>query len=365
MHPPPPPPPTAAAQPPLPRLDEPASSSSSSSSSSPCASRADLAPRPNPTTTDPRTHQGLAGVAADETAVSTVGKASLGLTYRGYAIEDLARQCAFEEVAFLLLHGALPTAPQLAAYRRHLAALRALPPALCEVLERIPGDAPPMDVLRSGCSVLGTLEPERGLAAAHTAAVGERLLAAFGSMLLYHHHYHRSGGAKRLAFNTDPEDGLATAFLKMLADDPAAPPDPLHVRVVNASLILYAEHDLAASTFAARVTASTLSDTFSAVCTGIGTLRGPLHGGANEAVQHFMEGLAGPEEAERVLLGKLGRKELVMGFGHRIYKGGDPRNRVFKAFSKELARRPDGQPRLFAVSERLEKVMAAKKNMHP
>ena len=167
MHPPPPPPPTAAAQPPLPRLDEPASSSSSSSSS-PCASCADLAPRPNPTT-DPRTHQGLAGVAADETAVSTVGKASLGLTYRGYAIEDLARQCAFEEVAFLLLHGALPTAPQLAAYRRHLAALRALPPALCEVLERIPGDAPPMDVLRSGCSALGTLEPERGLAAAHTA----------------------------------------------------------------------------------------------------------------------------------------------------------------------------------------------------
>ena len=280
-----------------------------------------------------------------------------------YAIEDLADNCDFEEVAYLLLYGDLPSEAQLRDQRACLAAMRALPPALCRALELIPREAHPMDVMRSACSFLGTLEPEHpGAHPDQAAAIGERLMACCGSAILYWHHFHRSGA--RIAFNTDPADSLATAFLKMLAQDGRAP-DPLHVQVVNASLILYAEHDLAASTFAARVTASTLSDTFSAICTAVGTLRGPLHGGANEACMHFLAPLRSPEHAQEVQEGKLQRKELVMGFGHRIYKGGDPRNAVFKHLSHTLSVRVGGDPVLYEVSERVEQLMEERKRLYP
>ncbi len=285
------------------------------------------------------------------------------LRTRRYPIEDLAENCNFEEVAYLLLYGELPTEPQLRDQRARLAAMRALPPVLCRALELIPREAHPMDVMRSACSFLGTLEPEHpGAHPDQAAAIGERLMACFGSAILYWHHFHRSGS--RIAFNTDPADTLAAAFLKMLAQD-GREPDPLHVQVVNASLILYAEHDLAASTFAARVTASTLSDTFSAICTAVGTLRGPLHGGANEACMHFLAPLRSPGHAQEVLEGKLQRKELVMGFGHRIYKGGDPRNAVFKQLSQTLSVRAGGDPVLYEVSQRVEQLMEERKRLYP
>jgi len=309
---------------------------------------------------EPKIYKGLDGICADRTAISTVGKGDAGLTYRGYDIEGLARHADFEEVAHLLMHGELPTAAQKSAYMARLAPMRALPKPLCDVLERLPAHTHPMDVLRTGCSVMGALEPESETF--QGTEVAERVMAQFGSMINYWHHWHASG--TRIVPNVDPAETLASSFLKMLRQD-GREPDPLHVKVINASLILYAEHDLAASTFASRVTASTLSDTYSSLCTAIGTLRGPLHGGANEAVQHMIDPLRDPDHAEAVLTEKLARRELVMGFGHRIYKNGDPRNAVFKDLSRQLSVRADGSPRLFAVSERMEAVMAEKKNMYP
>ncbi len=299
---------------------------------------------------------GLEGVVAGETAISTVGKEGRGLTYRGYAINDLAARATFEEVAHLLIRGHLPTADELKGYQERLVSLRALPRALMTILEQLPATSHPMDVLRTGCSALGTLEPEA--ANADPFLVPERLLAAFPAMLLYWHYYQSSG--QRIATDTG-EKGCAAHFLHLLHDKT---PDELRRRAVEVSLILYAEHEFNASTFSARVTASTLSDFYAAVTAAIGTLRGPLHGGANEEAMRLISRFAAPGEAEKGIRGMLARKEKIMGFGHRVYKGMDPRSPIIQAWSKRLAEE-SGDMRLYLVSERIEELMRAEKGLFP
>src|SRR6476660_6362776 len=271
---------------------------------------------------------GLRGVSAGQTAIATVGDGH-ELRYRGYDVVELAAHATFEEVAYLLLRGELPTARQLDAFRTALRARRELPRALCDVLERIPTSAHPMDVLRTGCSMLGTLEPERDFA--NELEVATRLIAAFPGMLLYWHHFVRNG--KRIATATDAPSTAAHFLTLLHGKAPAA----LHERALDASLTLYAEHEFNASTFTARVCAATLSDMFSCVTAAIGTLRGPLHGGANEAAMEMIQKFKSPEEAIKGTLGMLERKDKIMGFGHAIYKDNDPRNEVIKGWSKKLA----------------------------
>lgn len=297
---------------------------------------------------------GLRGVTAGETAIATCGKAGMGLNYRGYDIVDLAEKATFEEVAYLLLYGELPDAGELAGYRRKLAGLRALPRPLCEVLERIPADAHPMDVLRTGCSMLGTLEPERDFS--EQLDIANRLLATFPGMLLYWHHFRSSG--RRIETESDAAS-IAGHFLGLLHGRAA---DALHERAMDASLILYAEHEFNASTFTARVCAATLSDFYSAVTGAIGSLRGPLHGGANEAAMALIERFDGPDAARDAVLDMLAAKEKIMGFGHAVYKESDPRNAVIKAWSKRLCAAA-GDNVLFAVSEAIENVMWSQKKL--
>jgi 2-methylcitrate synthase len=299
---------------------------------------------------------GLAGVIAGDTAISTVGKKGLGLNYRGYSIGDLAGQAAFEEVAYLLLYENLPTADELAAYRQRLIRRRGLPAALRTVLEQLPAGAHPMDVLRTGCSALGTLEPEGE--GRDQLEVADRLLAAFPGMLCYWHHFHQSG--KRIDTETG-EASHAGHFLRLLH---GRPPEELHRQMLNASLVLYAEHEFNASTFSARVTASTLSDFYSAVTSAIGTLRGPLHGGANEEAFRLISRFSSADEAEAELLRMLACKEKVMGFGHRVYKTADPRSDLIKAWARRLCAAA-GQEVLFAVSERIDQVMRREKELFP
>jgi 2-methylcitrate synthase len=299
---------------------------------------------------------GLAGITAGETAICTVGKEGVGLTYRGYSIEDLAKHACFEEVAYLLLRGNLPTEKELAAYQKKLSSLRALPPALKIVLEQLPADAHPMDILRTGCSALGTLEPE---SKQHNVQdIADRLLACFPSMLMYWYHFHQNN--KRIETQTDCQ-GTAEHLLFLLH---GKKPDELHRRAIDVSLILYAEHEFNASTFAARVTAATLSDMYSAVTSAIGTLRGSLHGGANEAAMELIEKFKTPEEAEKGLHQMLADKALIMGFGHRVYKISDPRSDIIKAWSKKLADAA-GDKTLYPVSERIEKIMWDEKHLFP
>jgi 2-methylcitrate synthase len=299
---------------------------------------------------------GLAGVIAGDTAISTVGKKGLGLNYRGYSIGDLAAQAAFEEVAYLLLFEKLPTAGELAAYRKRLIGRRGLPAALRTVLEQLPAGAHPMDVLRTGSSALGTLEPEGE--GRDQLQVADRLLAAFPGMLCYWHHFHQRG--KRIETET-AEASHAGHFLRLLH---GRPPEELHRQMLNASLVLYAEHEFNASTFSARVTASTLSDFYSAVTSAIGTLRGPLHGGANEEAFRLISRFSSADEAEAELLGMLARKEKVMGFGHRVYKTADPRSDLIKAWAQRLCVAA-GKEVLFAVSERIDQVMRREKELFP
>ncbi|WP_298270553.1 2-methylcitrate synthase [Geobacter sp.] len=299
---------------------------------------------------------GLEGVIAGKTAISTVGKKGKGLNYRGYSIYDLAEQAAFEEVAHLLIHGRLPTTGELDAYRARLKGLRGLPEGLKRVLEQLPAAAHPMDVLRTACSALGTMEPEGE--GRDQYAIADRLVASFPSMLLYWHHFH--AGGKAIDTETD-EDSLAGHFLFLLH---GSKPAELHRRMLDASLILYAEHEFNASTFSARVTASTLPDFYAAVTSAIGTLRGPLHGGANEEAMKLITRFRSPEEAERGLLDMLARKEKIMGFGHRVYKEADPRSRVIKEWSRRLGEAA-GDMTLFAVSERIEEVMLREKRLYP
>ncbi|MDP2713577.1 2-methylcitrate synthase [Rheinheimera sp.] len=300
------------------------------------------------------TGAGLRGQVAGKTALSTVGKTGSGLTYRGYDVKDLAASCSFEEVAHLILKGELPTSAELNAYKAKLKSLRALPQALKDVLERIPASAHPMDVMRTGCSMLGNLETEASFAQQQDAS--DRMLAIFPGLVNYWYNYSHHG--KRVEVETDA-DSVAEQFLWTLH---GKKPNALHVEVMQASLILYAEHEFNASTFTARVCASTLSDMHSCVTGAIGSLRGPLHGGANEAAMELIEKMANPDDAEQKLLGMLERKEKIMGFGHAVYSDSDPRNAVIKAWSEKLAK-ANGDTRLYDVSERCEAVMWREKKL--
>lgn len=299
---------------------------------------------------------GLAGIVAGRTAICTVGKEGVGLTYRGYSIQDLAAQATFEEVAFLLLHERLPTAGELQHYRRRLMQLRGLPEPLKAVLEQLPASAHPMDVLRSGCSVLGCLEPER--IAGDQIEIADRLLATLPGMLLYWHHFQQSG---RRIDPAGDQPSLAGNFLRLLHD---REPDPVEERALDVSLILYAEHEFNASTFAARVAASTLADFYSAVTAAIGTLRGPLHGGANEAALDLIGCFAEPDDAEAGIREALLWKQKIMGFGHRVYTTSDPRSEIIKPWAEQLTRRA-GRENMFAVCQRIEAVMWEQKRLFP
>jgi 2-methylcitrate synthase len=299
---------------------------------------------------------GLRGVNAGRTAICSCGVEGMGLNYRGYDIAELAAGASFEEVAWLLLEGELPTRAALDAFRRRLAGLRALPVALQEVLERIPAGTHPMDVLRTGCSMLGTLEPEGEFA--RQRAIAERLLAALPSMLLYWYRFATTG--RRLDTATGDET-IAGHLLRLLH---GAPPAELERRAMDVSLVLYAEHEFNASTFAVRVCAATLSDFHSAITAGIGTLRGPLHGGANEAAMALIERFATPAAASAGVREMLARKDKIMGFGHAVYSRGDPRSPLIKDWARRLAA-ARGDTVLLPVSEAIEKVMWDEKKLFP
>ncbi|MBL3825494.1 MULTISPECIES: bifunctional 2-methylcitrate synthase/citrate synthase [unclassified Marinobacter] len=297
---------------------------------------------------------GLRGQVAGETALCTVGKSGAGLTYRGYDIADLAEKAQFEEIAYLLLRGKLPNRQELDAYKKKLQSLRGLPAALKTVLEQIPKDAHPMDVMRTGCSMLGNLETEEDFSEQDDKI--DRMLAVFPSIITYWYRFAHDG--VRIETESDV-DSIGGHFLELLH---GKKPSELHERVMNVSLILYAEHEFNASTFTARVCASTLSDIHSCVTGAIGSLRGPLHGGANEAAMALIQKFKTPEEAEEGLMGMLERKEKIMGFGHAIYKESDPRNAIIKQWSKKLAEEV-GDTVLYPVSERCEAVMWREKKL--
>ncbi|HET8551211.1 MAG TPA: 2-methylcitrate synthase [Gammaproteobacteria bacterium] len=306
--------------------------------------------------TKPTNTAGLAGITAGETAIATVGKEGAGLTYRGYDIYDLAEHAEFEEVAYLLTRGKLPNKRELGQYKRRLNDARALPKKLRDVLEQIPADTHPMDVMRTGCSFLGNLEPEGDFK--NQQNVADRLLAAFPAILLYWWRWHTEGKRIRTASN---EDSHAAHFLRMLT---GRKPKPEHVKAMNVSLVLYAEHEFNASTFTARVITATLADFHSAVTGAIGALRGPLHGGANEAAMELVEKFRTPAAAEKGLQKMLAQKAKIMGFGHRVYKDHDPRNKVIKAWSEKLSQGAD-DAKLYAISEAIEKVMWDEKKLFP
>ena len=299
---------------------------------------------------------GLQDIIAGQTAICTVGKAGIGLTYRGYTIEDLAESAVFEEVAYLLLFGELPKQGELADFRRRLSGQRQIPEPLAAVLERIPADSHPMDVLRTGCSMLGCLEPEQSFA--DQVRVTERLLAVLPSMLLYWWRFHQYG--ERWTPPTD-DVSLVESFLMALHD---RAPTALAIKAMDASLILYAEHEFNASTFTARVTASTLSDFHSAITAAIGTLRGPLHGGANEQAMELLSRFPDPDSAEAGVMAMLASKEKIMGFGHRVYRKADPRSAVAYRWAKEFVA-ADEDRQLMAIAERIDSVMRREKRIFP
>lgn len=299
---------------------------------------------------------GLAGVVAGQSAIATVGLHGKGLNYRGYSINDLAEHATFEEVAYLLLYNKLPNRVELSAYIDRLVSLRPLPSTLKTVLELIPKTTHPMDVLRTGCSMLGTLLPENNFTEQHDIA--DRLLAMFPGMLCYWYSYHFKG---QQISGESTELTTGGHFLTLLHGQK---PEKLLCNMMNVSLILYAEHEFNASTFAARVTAATLADFYSAITSAIGTLRGPLHGGANEAAMDLIEQFKSPDEAEVKLTEMLGKKAKIMGFGHRVYTDCDPRSDIIKVWSKKLAQ-AQGNTLLYDVSERIEEVMWNKKKLFP
>ncbi len=301
----------------------------------------------------------LSGTPAGNTALCTVGRSGNDLHYRGYDIHDLATQSTFEEVAHLLVHGVLPTQPQLRAYKQKLMRLRGLPVIVAEALELVPANAHPMDVLRTGCSVLGTVLPERDTHAAPEARdIADRLMASFGSMLLYWWHFTRNG--RRIDCETD-DDSIAAHFLHLLH---GVPPSALHADALDKSLVLYAEHEFNASTFAARVIAGTGSDMHSCITGAIGALRGPKHGGANEVAMEIISRYATPDAAEADIRARMERKEIVIGFGHPVYTVSDPRNPIIKEISRGLCAEGGNQV-LFDVSERIETLMMDTKKMFP
>lgn len=300
--------------------------------------------------------KGLEGITAGKTAISFVDKEGKGLNYRGYSVSDLAENAQFEEVAYLLTRGELPTATQFEKYTKELRSLRTLPEKLCKALELIPKTAHPMDVLRSACSILGTLEPETKIY--DQFAITDRLIATFPAMLCYWYHFSHNNKKINTTIN---EGNLAYYFLKLLLD---REPDTIFVDAINVSFILYAEHEFNASTFSARVTASTLADFYSAICSAIGTLSGPLHGGANEQAMALIRQYQNPDQAEQGVMTKLSYKEKIMGFGHRVYKLSDPRSDVIKVWSQRLSENHE-QKNLYAISERIEQVMRREKHLFP
>ena len=297
---------------------------------------------------------GLRGQVAGETALCTVGKTGTGLTYRGYDISVLAENAKFEEVAYLLLKGRLPTREELSSYINKIRSLRELPKAIKDVLERIPADAHPMDVMRTGCSMLGNLEIEKDFS--EQDEVIDRLLAAFPSIICYWYAFSHEG--KRIETALD-DDSIGGHFLHMLCGEA---PNELFTQVMNVSLILYAEHEFNASTFSARVCASTLSDMHSCITGAIGTLRGPLHGGANEAAMDMIENWTSADKAEAEIMDMLARKDKIMGFGHAIYSESDPRNTIIKLWAEKLATHV-GDTVLYPVSVRCEEVMWREKKL--
>lgn len=299
---------------------------------------------------------GLAGIVAGDSSICKCGAEEENLLYRGYSIEDLAAHASFEEVAFLLTRGHLPNRQELNAYQKKLIQNRDLPQTLKTILEEIPATANYMDVLRTGCSVLGNIELE---SQSHPAIdIADKLIACFSSMLFYWYNFHKNG--KRTNLNTG-EQSIAGHILHLLT---GTSPSESHRRCVDVSLILYAEHEFNASTFTVRIIASTLSDFYSAICGGIGALRGPLHGGANEAAWDLISRFSSPEQAEKAILEMLEKKELIMGFGHRVYTTSDPRSAIMKPWAKLLSDEARS-PQTFAVAERIEQVMWREKKLFP
>ncbi len=297
---------------------------------------------------------GLRGQTAGQTAICTVGAEGNSLRYRGYDVADLAANASFNEVAFMILHGHLPSQQELDGFSARLQQQRMLPTALCEVLERIPADAHPMDVMRTGCSFLGNLEQEINFD--NQLKVAERLLACFPSIVVYWYRFSHEG--IRIETSSD-EASIGAHFLRLLH---GASPSELAARVMDVSLILYAEHEFNASTFTARVCASTLSDLYSCITAAIGSLRGPLHGGANEAAMDMIEQYVSAEDAVADVMRKLEAKELIMGFGHAVYKLRDPRNAIIKEWSRKLSETSENKV-LYPVSEAVERTMKEQKNM--
>jgi 2-methylcitrate synthase len=301
----------------------------------------------------------LSGTAAGNTAICTVGRTGNDLHYRGYDILDFAETAEFEEIAYLLIHGDLPTASQLTAYKAKLKAMRGLPQAVKQALEAIPASAHPMDVMRTACSVMGSCVPEKDSHPASEARdIIDRLMASFGSALLYWYHYAFNG--KRIDVETD-DDSIGGHFLHLLHGEK---PKESWVRAMHTSLVLYAEHEFNASTFTGRVIAGTNSDMYSVITGAIGALRGPKHGGANEEAFRIQSRYHSADEAEADIRERVGRKEIVIGFGHPVYTVGDPRNEVIKRVAKDLSEEA-GNMTMFDVAARLESVMWEIKKMFP
>ena len=307
----------------------------------------------------PKKSVALSGVAAGNTALCSVGRSGNDLHYRGYEIADLANNCEFEEVAHLLIHGKLPNSIELATYKAKLKGLRGIPPNIKVILEAIPATAHPMDVLRTAVSALGCITPEGGDHSEEGAReIADRLIASLGSMLLYWYHFAHSG--KRIEVETD-DDSIGGHFLHLLH---GAKQNEQWIKSMDISLILYAEHEFNASTFTGRVIAGTGSDIFSALAGAIGALRGPKHGGANEAALEIQRCYATPDEAEKDIRARIERKEVVIGFGHPVYTISDPRSNIIKAVAKELSE-SSGSLQLFDIAERIESVMWETKKMFP
>jgi 2-methylcitrate synthase len=307
----------------------------------------------------PKKSVALSGVPAGNTTLCTVGRQGNDLHYRGYDILEFAEKAQFEEVAYLLVHGRLPTGPELAGYKQKLRAMRGLPAAVQDILECIPANTHPMDVMRTGCSALGSVLPEHDEHKISEARnVADRLLACFGSMLLYWYHFSHSG--RRIDVETD-DDSIGGHFLHLLH---GRPPSELWVRAMHTSLILYAEHEFNASTFTARVIAGTGADMHSAITGAIGALKGPKHGGANEFAFDVIGRYDTPDEAEADIVKRVAEKQIIIGFGHPVYTIGDPRNKVIKEVARRLSE-DAGDMKMFAISERLEQVMWREKKMFP
>ncbi len=307
----------------------------------------------------PKKSVALSGVTAGNTALCTVGRTGNDLHYRGYDILDVADQCEFEEIAYLLVHEKLPTSTELASYKQKLKALRGLPAQVKTALEALPKTSHPMDVMRTGVSVLGCVSPE-GEDHNHAGArdIADRLLASLGSMLAYWYHF--SHNNKRIEVETD-DDSIGGHFLHLLH---GSKPSALWIKAMHTSLVLYAEHEFNASTFTCRVIAGTGSDMYSAICGGIGALRGPKHGGANEVAFEIQQRYANPDEAEADIRKRVSNKEVIIGFGHPVYTVSDPRNKVIKEVARQLSG-DAGNSKMFDIAERLEAVMWDIKKMFP